>query len=163
VSWAVAGTSSPRVHAPRARDGTGQEFRRKRPATIELPDHTGRPRNLSELPAGDRMIVVLAREAYSAKDQLQHERLGQPWREMTPGVGDCRMVTIATTTPRRCSNWRHSFRRVGVRRRRGRWRWQGAGRSSRQRYETGSSGRLRTDVYWVLVDSAFRKAPAAGE
>jgi hypothetical protein len=91
VSWAVAGTSSPHVHAPRARDGTGQEFRRKRPATIELPDHTGRPRNLSELPAGDRMIVVLAREAYSAKDQLQHERLGQPWREMTPGVGDCRM------------------------------------------------------------------------
>jgi hypothetical protein len=45
------------------------------------------------------MIAVLAREAHSAKDQLQHDRLGQPWKEMTPGIGYCRIVTIATTDP----------------------------------------------------------------
>jgi hypothetical protein len=39
----------------------------------QLLDHTGRPRRLSEIQAGDPMIIVLAREAYSAKDQRQHE------------------------------------------------------------------------------------------
>jgi peroxiredoxin len=34
----------------------------------ELPDHTGTPRRLSELQGEDPMIIVLAREAYSAKD-----------------------------------------------------------------------------------------------
>lgn len=35
----------------------------------ELPDHTGSLRRLSEIQGGDPMIIVLAREAYSAKDQ----------------------------------------------------------------------------------------------
>jgi peroxiredoxin len=36
----------------------------------ELPDHTGQVRRLSELQGDDPMIIVLAREAYSAKDQV---------------------------------------------------------------------------------------------
>jgi peroxiredoxin len=32
----------------------------------QLPDHTGTPRRLSELQGEDPMIIVLAREAYSA-------------------------------------------------------------------------------------------------
>ena len=40
-----------------------------------------------------------AREAYSAKDQRQHEGLVQLWSEMKPGVGYCRMVTITTNDP----------------------------------------------------------------
>ena len=43
------------------------------------------------------MIIVLAREAYSAKDQRQHEGLRELWREMKPGVGYCQMVTITTS------------------------------------------------------------------
>jgi hypothetical protein len=43
------------------------------------------------------MIIVLAREAYSAKDQRQHEGLAQLWREMKPGVGYCQLVTITTS------------------------------------------------------------------
>jgi peroxiredoxin len=35
----------------------------------ELPDHAGRPRRLAEIQGNDPMIIVLAREAYSAKDQ----------------------------------------------------------------------------------------------
>jgi hypothetical protein len=44
------------------------------------------------------MIIVLAREAYSAKDQWQHAGLARLWQEMRPGVGYCRMVTITTST-----------------------------------------------------------------
>jgi peroxiredoxin len=39
----------------------------------ELPDHAGEPRRLSEIQHDDPMVIVLAREAYSAKDQVQHE------------------------------------------------------------------------------------------
>jgi peroxiredoxin len=63
----------------------------------ELPDHTGVPRRLSELQGNDPLIIVLAREAYSAKDQRQLEGLAQLWREMKPGVGYCRLVTITTS------------------------------------------------------------------
>ena len=56
-----------------------------------LPDHTGRERSMSELQGDDPMVVVLAREAYSAKDQVQQEGLVQLWREMKPGVGYCRL------------------------------------------------------------------------
>jgi peroxiredoxin len=72
----------------------------------ELLDHTGAPRSLSELQGGDPMIIVLAREAYSAKDQRQHEGLVQLWNEMKPGVGYCRMVTITTTDPQETLNYR---------------------------------------------------------
>ena len=65
----------------------------------ELPDHTGKPRRLSQIQAGDPMIIVLAREAYSAKDQWQHAGLVRLWQEMKPGVGYCRMVTITTSDP----------------------------------------------------------------
>jgi peroxiredoxin len=71
----------------------------------ELPDHTGRPRRLSEIQGEDPMVIVLAREAYSAKDQVQHEGLVQLWREMKPGVGYCRMVTITTTNHQEALNY----------------------------------------------------------
>jgi peroxiredoxin len=72
----------------------------------ELLDHTGTPRRLSELQGKDPMVIVLAREAYSAKDQRQHEGLVQLWKEMKPGVGYCRMVTITTTDPQVTLNYR---------------------------------------------------------
>jgi hypothetical protein len=53
----------------------------------QLPDHTGQPRRLSEIQANDPMIIVLAREAYFAKDQRQHEGLVQLWSEMKPAWG----------------------------------------------------------------------------
>jgi hypothetical protein len=37
----------------------------------ELPDRTGRRRRLSEIQGEDPMVTVRAREAYSAKDQVQ--------------------------------------------------------------------------------------------
>jgi hypothetical protein len=43
----------------------------------QLPDHTGTPRRLSELQGEDPMIIVLAREAYSAKDQRQQQGLAE--------------------------------------------------------------------------------------
>jgi hypothetical protein len=73
----------------------------------ELPDHTGRLRRLSEIQGGDPLVVVLASEAYSAKDQVQHEGLVGLWREMKPGIGQCRMVTITTTNPQEALNYRH--------------------------------------------------------
>jgi hypothetical protein len=50
----------------------------------QLPDHTGRPRRLSEIQAGDPMIIVLAREAYWERgdtDRFYPPELGWP-----PGV-----------------------------------------------------------------------------
>src|SRR5215472_579011 len=71
----------------------------------ELPDHTGTVRRLSEIQAGDPMIIVLAREAYSAKDQWQHAGLVRLWQEMKPGVGYCRMVTITTSDQQETYNY----------------------------------------------------------
>jgi peroxiredoxin len=62
----------------------------------ELSDQTGKHRKLSELQGQDPMIVVLSRGAYCPKDRRQHEGLAMLWREMMPGVGYCRMVTIST-------------------------------------------------------------------
>jgi peroxiredoxin len=73
----------------------------------QLADHHGVLRTLSEIQGGDPMVVVLAREAYSAKDQVQHEGLVQLWREMKPGVGYCRMVTITTADPQEALNYRN--------------------------------------------------------
>jgi peroxiredoxin len=72
----------------------------------ELRDHTGALRQLSELQGQDPMIIVLAREAYSAKDQIQQRGLAELWREMKPGVGYCRLVTITTSTPQETLNYR---------------------------------------------------------
>jgi peroxiredoxin len=72
----------------------------------ELVDHTGQPRRLSQLQGDDPMIIVLAREAYSAKDQVQQEGLVQLWREMKPGVGYCQLVTITTSVPQETLNYR---------------------------------------------------------
>jgi peroxiredoxin len=72
----------------------------------QLLDHTGQPRRLSEIQGGDPMIIVLAREAYSAKDQRQHEGLVQLWSEMKTGVGYCQMVTITTSDPQETYNYR---------------------------------------------------------
>src|SRR5690349_24926310 len=60
----------------------------------ELPDHTGKHRKLSELQAGDPMILVLSRGGYCPKDRRQAEGLVQLHREME--VGYCRLVTIST-------------------------------------------------------------------
>ena len=62
----------------------------------KLSDHTGKRRTLSELQGQDPLIVVLARGGYCPKDRRQHEGLAQLWREMMPGVGYCRLVTIST-------------------------------------------------------------------
>jgi peroxiredoxin len=62
----------------------------------ELTDHSGKRRKLSELQACDPLIVVLARGSFCPKDRRQHEGLVALWREMLPGVGYCRMVTIST-------------------------------------------------------------------
>jgi peroxiredoxin len=72
-----------------------------------LPDHNGEPRTLSEIQRDDPMVIVLAREVYSAKDQVQHEGLVELWREMKPGVGYCRLVTITTTDPQEALNYRN--------------------------------------------------------
>ena len=71
-----------------------------------VPDHTGQLRRLSQVQGGDLMIIVLAREACAAKDQWQHEGLVRLWREMKPGVGCCRMVTITTSDPPETLNYR---------------------------------------------------------
>jgi peroxiredoxin len=60
----------------------------------ELPDHTGKQRRLSELQAGQPMVLVLSRGGYCPKDRLQAERLLELFREME--VGYCRLVTIST-------------------------------------------------------------------
>ena len=60
----------------------------------ELPDHSGKHRRLSELQAGDPMIVVLGRGGFCPKDRRQHEGLVQLFREIE--VGYCRLVTIST-------------------------------------------------------------------
>jgi peroxiredoxin len=72
----------------------------------QLPDHTGTPRRLSELQGEDPIIIVLAREAYSAKDQRQQQGLVELWREMKPGVGYCQLVTITTSDPQETFNYR---------------------------------------------------------
>ena len=53
---------------------------RSRFPDYELVDHTGERRRLSEIQDGCPLVIVLAREAYSAKDQVQHEGLVQLWR-----------------------------------------------------------------------------------
>jgi peroxiredoxin len=63
-----------------------------------LSDHTGKRRKLSELQEQDPLIVVLARGSYCPKDRRQHEGLVHLYREMMPGIGYCRMVTISTDT-----------------------------------------------------------------
>ena len=60
----------------------------------ELSDHTGKHRKLSELQAGDPMVVVLGRGGFCPKDRRQTEGLLQLHREME--VGYCRLVTITT-------------------------------------------------------------------
>ena len=62
----------------------------------ELSDQTGKRRKLSDLQGQEPMIVVLSRGSYCPKDRRQHEGLAELWREMMPGVGYCRMVTIST-------------------------------------------------------------------
>jgi hypothetical protein len=66
----------------------------------------GASRSLSELQGSDPMIIALAREAYSAKDQIQQRGLAELWKEIKPGVGYCRLVTITTSTPQETFNYR---------------------------------------------------------
>jgi peroxiredoxin len=60
----------------------------------ELSDHRVARRKLSELQAGDPLVLVLARGGFCPKDRRQHEGLVQLHREMQ--VGYCRLVTIST-------------------------------------------------------------------
>jgi peroxiredoxin len=71
-----------------------------------LIDHMGASRSLSELQGSDPMIIALAREAHSAKDQIQQRGLAELWKEIKPGVGYCRLVTITTSTPQETFNYR---------------------------------------------------------
>jgi peroxiredoxin len=59
-----------------------------------LSDHSGARRKLSELQAGDPLVLVLSRGGYCPKERRQHEGLLQLHREME--VGYCRLVTIST-------------------------------------------------------------------
>src|SRR6266571_1383653 len=99
--------ANPSIPQPRRRPAMRADVK---PGTTfpdyQLPDQTGQPRRLSEIQVGDPMIIVLAREAYSAKDQRQHEGLVQLWSEMKPGVGYCQMVTITTSDPQETYNYR---------------------------------------------------------
>lgn len=70
----------------------------------ELSDHTGKHRKLSELQAGDPMVVVLGRGGFCPKDRRQAEGLLQLHREME--VGYCRMVTITTDNITQTSEYR---------------------------------------------------------
>ncbi|MGE5287409.1 MAG: hypothetical protein ACM3ML_09455 [Micromonosporaceae bacterium] len=79
----------------------------------ELPGHTGKPRRLSEIQAGDPMIIVLAREAYSAKDQCQHAGLARLWREMKPGVGTAGWSPSRPATRRRPTTTARAWARSG--------------------------------------------------
>jgi peroxiredoxin len=65
---------------------------------FQLSDHTGRRRKLSEIAENEPTVIVLARGSYCPKDRRQHEGLAVLWREMMPGVGYCRLVTISTDT-----------------------------------------------------------------
>jgi peroxiredoxin len=89
------------VKAMRADMKAGAKF-----PDYQLPDHTGTPRRMSELQGEEPMIIVLAREAYSAKDQRQQQGLAELWREMKPGVGYCQLVTITTSDPQETFNYR---------------------------------------------------------
>jgi peroxiredoxin len=60
----------------------------------ELPDHTTKRRNLSELQGQDPMVLILGRGGYCPKDRRQAEGLLQLHRELE--VGYCRLVTITT-------------------------------------------------------------------
>lgn len=70
----------------------------------ELSDHTGKHRKLSELQAGDPMVLVLGRGGFCPKDRRQAEGLLQLHREME--VGYCRMVTITTDNITQTSEYR---------------------------------------------------------
>src|ERR1700744_3328886 len=60
----------------------------------ELPDHSAKRRNLSDLQGPDPLVVVLSRGGYCPKDRRQAEGLVQLHHEMQ--VGYCRLVTIST-------------------------------------------------------------------
>ena len=60
----------------------------------DLSDHTGTHRKLSDLQAGQPLVLVLSRGGYCPKDRRQHEGLVQLHRELE--VGYCRLVTIST-------------------------------------------------------------------
>lgn len=60
----------------------------------ELPDQRGKHRTLSELQAGDPLLLVLSRGGFCPKERRQHEGLFELYREMQ--VGYCRLVTIST-------------------------------------------------------------------
>jgi len=75
----------------------------------QLSDQSGKRRKLSELQGGDPLIVVLARGSYCPKDRRQHEGLATLWREMMPGVGYCRLVTISTDNLLATNEFRNSI------------------------------------------------------
>jgi hypothetical protein len=51
------------------------------------------------------MIIELAHEAYSAKDQIRKRNLVQSWNEMKLDFGYCRLITITTSTPQEIFNY----------------------------------------------------------
>lgn len=64
---------------------------------IELADHTGEPRRLSELVAGDPAIVHTYRGPWCPKEQRHFRRLVELQDELE--VAYCRMVSISVDPP----------------------------------------------------------------
>src|SRR5437763_5459129 len=60
----------------------------------ELPDHTNKPRKLSELQGDDPLILTLARGHYCPKEHQQHLELASFYPKIA--VGYVQVVTIAT-------------------------------------------------------------------
>jgi peroxiredoxin len=60
---------------------------------LDLPDHTGRPRHLSELAGGDPVALVTARGWWCPKDQRYLRELARLQAEFE--VGDERIVVVS--------------------------------------------------------------------
>jgi peroxiredoxin len=60
----------------------------------ELPDHTGKPRRLSELQGDDPMILTLARGHFCPKEHQQHRELVENYSKIA--VAYTKLVTIST-------------------------------------------------------------------
>jgi peroxiredoxin len=70
----------------------------------QLPDQTGKQRQLSALQGEQPMILVLSRGHYCPKDQRQHRNLVELFPELK--VGYVRLVTISTSNLLETNEWR---------------------------------------------------------
>lgn len=64
---------------------------------LDLPDHTGRPRTLSELAAGDPLVLLFSRGWWCPKEQRHLRELSRLQDEME--VAYSRMVVVSVDPP----------------------------------------------------------------